>query len=76
MTLELAINFGKNRNNERPVTHMLHFPTIVFLAHEQDQLETGDNCSSGENHISLVQASQIPVRSLKFQTSLNPLESL
>lgn len=55
---------------------MLHFPTIVFLAHEQDQLETGDNCSSGENHISLVQASQIPVRSLKFQTSLNPHESL
>lgn len=48
------------------ITHMLHSPIIVFLAHGQDQLEMGDNCSSGENHISLVQASQIPVTSLKF----------
>lgn len=48
------------------ITHMLHIPTIVFLAHVQDQPEMGDNCSSGENHISLVQASQIPVRPLEF----------
>ena len=51
---------------------MLHIPTVVCLAHGQDQLEMGDNCSSEENHISLVQASQIPVKTIKISlTSLN-----
>lgn len=58
---------------EVTITHMLHIPTVVFLAHGQDQLEMGDNCSSGENHICLVQASQIPVKPLKFHRQiLNP----
>lgn len=58
---------------EATTTHMLHIPTVVCLAHGQDQPEMSDNCSSGENHISLVQASQIPVQTIKISlTSLNP----
>lgn len=51
-------------------THMLHIPTVAGQAHGQDQLEMGDNYFSGENHINLVQASQIPVKTIYIQQKL------
>lgn len=47
---------------EVTTTHMLHIPRAVCQARGQDQLEMGDNYFSEENRISLVQASQIPVK--------------
>lgn len=49
-------------------THMLHIPRVVCQAHGQDQPEMGDNYFSVENHTSLVQASQIPVKPFKSTT--------
>lgn len=49
---------------------MLHIPTIASQFHELDQLEMRDNCFSVENRINLVQASQIPVKTIKFIASL------
>jgi hypothetical protein len=45
-------------------THMLHIPTVVCQSHGQDQWEMSDNCFCEENRISLVQASQIPVKTI------------
>lgn len=43
-------------------THMQQIPTVVCQSREQDQWEMSDNHFSVENRISLVQASQIPVK--------------
>ena len=45
-------------------THMLHIPTVVCQSHGQGQWEMSDNCFSVENRISLVQASQTPVKTI------------
>lgn len=49
---------------------MLHIPTIASQFHELDQPEMRDNCFSVENRISLAQASQTPVKTIKFIASL------
>lgn len=49
---------------EVTTTHMPHIPTVVCQAHGQDQREMGDNYFSEENRISLVQASQRPVKTI------------
>lgn len=49
---------------EVTTTHMLHIPIVVGQARGQDQPEMGDNYFSGENRISLVQASQTPVKTI------------
>lgn len=56
-------NFVKE-TAEVTTTHMRHIPIVVCQARGQDQLEMGDNYFSGENRISLVQASQIPVKTI------------
>lgn len=62
---DAATNFEwDNRNNRNPTTHMLHIPIVACQARGQDQPEMGDNYFSGGNHISLVQASQIPVKTI------------
>lgn len=45
-------------------THMLQTPIVVCQAPEQDQWEMNDSCFCGENRISLVQVSQIPVETI------------
>lgn len=45
-------------------THMLQIPKVVFQTPEQDQWEMNDSCFSGENRISLDQASQKPVNTI------------
>jgi hypothetical protein len=45
-------------------THMQQTPKVVCQAPGQDQWEMTDSCFCGENHISLVQASQIPVETI------------
>lgn len=49
---------------------MLHIPTIASQFHELGQLEMRDNCFSVENRINLDQASQTPVKTIKFIASL------
>ena len=43
---------------------MLHIPRVVCQSRGQDQWEMSDNCFSVENRISLVQASQTPVKAI------------
>lgn len=43
---------------------MRHIPIVACQARGQDQPEMGDNYFFGENRISLVQASQIPVKTI------------
>ena len=45
-------------------THMQQTPKVVCQAPGQDQWEMNDSCFCGENRISLVQASQIPVETI------------
>lgn len=45
-------------------THMPQIPKVVCQTPEQDQWEMNDSCFCVENHISLDQASQIPVKTI------------
>jgi len=51
---------SKNVTVEVMSTHMLSTPRVACQAHELDQWEMDDIHFFLENHISLVQASQIP----------------
>ena len=55
-----------NKENLEQVitTHMLHIPIVVCQSLGQDQWEMTGNCFSEENRISLVQASQRPVKTI------------
>lgn len=53
-----------NEKLKKYTTHMLHNPIVVCQSHELDQLEMIDNCFCVENQISLVQASQTPVKTI------------
>ena len=59
----VSINIDEDKKEiaEVTTTHMPHIPTVACQARGQDQQEMGDNYFSGENRISLVQASQRPV---------------
>lgn len=52
------------KGDKEGFTHMLHIPRVAFQAPGLDQREMSGNCFCGENHISLVQASQRPVQAI------------